>query len=428
MAAPQGKTFDLDTLDYIDTPKKEEPTPAVVEKKEEPVVEDEPEKPAAAVEITDPPLEEEEEEEEELTEEEKLAAEKKVEEEEPVVEEIAADEFIAQKYSESYGLNSEEELDDVLETYAGLEEKMVALEKENAELKAGSDKPKFTSPQEEKAFEFLKNYDITRMGEGMQTLARVVTMDVNTAEPRILLEEKFVIEHPELTREESLKKFNRDHNRKYAIKRDDFEDDAAYQEEVDALKIDEKLEVAKAKEFLVGKQKDLKSKPKESEVEKNEVPPVVTTSIAKNVAVLDDFMPKFTGIVYSPNEEDDQFDFSINFSKEQLKSIHEATKGWISNPKSYDAKGNIQDETGFDPDAKIKQVAYLMFGDDIAEKIYKHAMNQADIKRAEQIAKVKPTREAKTAVSKVTGVSEEKQQEMIIRQKQAERAKKKQMY
>lgn len=430
MAVPAGKTFNLDTLEYEDKKPEEQQPPAAEVKTEEktdpPAKEDEKEPPAVEAkkedEVQDPPLLEEEEEEEEQ--EEDPAAKPKGEE----LESIGIDDFIAEKYA-AQGIKTEEELDGVLDSYGKLQTDFDVLKKENETLKATPGKPVFDSEQQEKIYNFVKDYDLDRVGEGIQTAGRLIGLNIDTAEPRILLEEKFALEHPELTREESLRMFNRDWNKTYNIKLENFDgDDEAFKEEQELLKIQQKTQVAKAKEFLSAKQKEVKAKPKEATgAPKVSDSPVVKTSVTKNVQALEEFIPKFNSIVYSPSDND-QDDFTVNFSKDQLKEMHGAMKDWVSNPGSYDAKGNLIGESAFDPDLQIRKLAYLMYGDEIAAKIYAHAMSQADIKRADQIAKVKPNREAKTAVSKVTGVSEEKQQEMLIRRKQAERNGKGQVY
>jgi hypothetical protein len=424
MALPEGKQLDLDTMEIVDVkpePKDEpkdqptdadEPEPNEDDEPEEPK-DDEPEEPK-----DDEPEEPKDDEPEEL---------KDDEPEEPKddeVEQVGVDDFIKEKYAESLGVNSEEELDAKIESFVKLNSDFEALKAEHETLKASADKPKFATPQEEKAFEFLKEYDITNIGEGAETLAKIVTMDIEKANPRILLEEKFIIEHPELTREESLRKFNRDYNKKYVVKEDDFETKEAYEEELADRKIDEKVAVSKAREFLSKKQQELKGKAKEVKPEPTENP-VIQQSINQHVSKVDAYLNKFESVTYAPTE-DKKDNFTIKFSKDQLKAIRDGVKGWVSNPKSYDDKGKIIGD--FNEEKNTIAVAYLLFGEDMMAKMYAHAMSQADIKRADQIAQKKPTRDAKTAIDGVAGMSEEKQQEMMIRKKKAERAKQTRVY
>lgn len=413
MAIPQGKVFDPESMTLIDAPavKEQAADKTVAKTEDEPIEEEAPDPDKEDEKKEDAPADKEVETPEVEKEEEKK--------EEPELVNQAVDDFIKEKYSEKLGVETEVALDEKLEEFIQLSTEHEALKAELAELKASEGKPKFSSKQEEKAFEFLKEFDVTRMGEGAQTLARIVTMDIETAEPRIALEEEFILKHPELTREESLRKFSRDYAKKYTVKKEDFDSEEAYNEELQDLKIEEKSAVAKAKDFLAKKQKEFKAAPKEESVEAK-TSPVVQTNIQKNVAALDGYIKDFNSITYAPTK-DEKDNFTIKFTKEQLKTIHEAAKGWVSNPNSYNAKGEI--EGGFDPDQNIIKVAYLLYGEDIGAKIYAHAISQADIKRAEQIATKKPDREAKTAVDKITGGSEENQWPDMIRRKKNQRSK-----
>ena len=411
MALQEGKVFDLDKMEIVDAPVKEEKastTEVETEEKEDPDPAETEEE-----EKVDPAAEEEEEKEEKEPAEEEKEEEKKDKVEEPQ----AVDDYIKEKYSEM-GIESEADLDEQLAAYTELQTKYKSLEEEISALKESEGKPKFSSTQEEKAFEFLKEFDITRMGEGMQTLARVVTMDLDSADPRIILEEKFILDHPELTREESLRKFSRDYKKKYTAEKESFDTEEAYNEEMQDLKIEEKSAVAKAKEYLAKKQKEFKSAPKEAaaDIKSN---PVVQTNIQKNVSALDGYIKTFDSITYAPTN-DEKDNFPVKFNKGQLKAIHNAAKEWVSNPMSYDADGTVTG--GFDPDQSIVKIAYLLYGEDILAKMYAHVTSQADIKRAEKIATIKPNRVAKTVVEKVSGVSEEKQWDMMVRKKKAERS------
>lgn len=413
MAIPQGKVFDPETMALIDAPPAKEKTAdtTAVKTEDEPIEEEAPD--------PDAKPKEEEPKEEEPKEEEPKEEEPGEKEKEPEVVNQGVDDFIKEKYSEKLGVETEDALDEKLEELIQLSTEHEALKAELAELKASEGKPKFSSKQEEKAYEFLKEFDVTRMSEGMQTLARIVTMDLEHAEPRIMLEEKFIIEHPELTREESLRKFSKDYAKKFTVKKEDFESEEAYKEELEDVKIEEKSAVAKAKDFLAKKQKEFKAAPKEESVEAK-TSPVVQTSIQKNVAALDGYIKDFNSITYAPTK-DEKDNFTIKFTKEQLKTIHEATKGWVRDSNAYDDKGEIKG--GFDPEKNVIKVTYLLYGEDILAKMYAHVMSQADIKRAEQIATKKPDREAKTAIDKVAGGSEEKQWDDMIRRKKTQRSK-----
>lgn len=417
-----AETMEVETRPVTEEKKEEATTD---EKKEEESEEKEPEKVEAKKEEADQKESEEEESEEESEEEtEKKSEEEESESEEEEKEEevkaeddaVTVDDFLAEKYAKQFDIKNEEDLDAVLGTIEEITQENETLKSEVAELKKGSDKPKFSSEQEEKAFEFLKTFDVSRLSEGMQTFAKVITMDVKTAEPRILLEEKFILENPELTRDEALKVFNRDFNKKYTVKKEDFDDDASFKEEEDFRKIELKKDVAKAKEYLEKKQTELKAKPKEVENTEAKENVVVQKSIKANVSELDGFMTEFNEIIFSPSDKEED-DFRYKLNKDQLKLVHESCKGWIGNPNSYDSKGNLIGNEEFDVEEKIKQTAYILFGEDMIEKALKHGLSIGEIKQADKIATKKPTRVSKGGNGELKGLSEEQQWEEILKKK-----------
>jgi hypothetical protein len=396
-----------------------EKKPVVEEKKVEPQAteekEEEEEKPEPAAAKKEEQEEEVEEKETEVEEESDKEEEKEEEKKEEEVEEpVSVDDFLAQKYAETFQINNEEDLDAVLGTIEEIQKENDTLKAELEEAKKGSDKPKFSSEQEEKAFNFIKLFPVDKMDEGMQTFAKVITMDIAKAEPRILLEEKFILENPELTRDEALRKFNRDYNKKYVINPNDYEDENVRKEEEEDRKIDLKVDVAKAKEFLQKKQAELKSKPKEADNTEVKDNVVVQKSIKANVSELDEYMKDFESVIFSLDDKQSE-DFVYKLNKEQKKKAHEAYKAWIGNPNSYDAKGNLVGAE--EVDKKILDVTYMLFGADMIEKALKHGLSKGEIKRAEQIASKKPDRIAKGGSGNLKDMSEEQQWEEIAKKK-----------
>lgn len=422
----EGEAIDFDSGEVVKIdPPAEQKTDTTTDKAEdgkvektEPVAEKKEEEPKKEP-VAETKKEEEEDEESEKSEEEEEKEEEepkkesaKKEEEEEEEEVVGIDSYLAEKYSDR-DIKSEEDLDAVLGTIEEITEENTSLRAKLAEAEKG--KPKFDSEAEEKAFNFVKNFGVDRLGEGMQTYANLITMDVEKAEPKILLEEQFILENPDLTREEALRKFNRDYQKRYTVNKDDFDDENAFKEAQEDKRIDLKADAAKAKKFIQQKQAEYKPKAKETENKKVETPEVIQKSIKAYDSELEEFVKEFDSLIFSPtdNEKDD---FVFKLTKPQIKEVKEAYQGWIRNPNSYDAKGNL---IGFtDIDNKIHQISYMLFGPDLIEKALKHGLSKGEIKRAEEIAKHKPNRTSKVA-STAPDVSEEQQWEDLAKQKKA---------
>jgi hypothetical protein len=419
MGMPEGKMLNEDMTELIDIP-----TPEAEAKKEEPAKEEKTPEPEAAKKEEEekpkegePEKEEEEEEEEEEPAKEGEAEPEKEKEEEEEVEELDA--HLAEKYKD-YGIESEKDLDDVLANISQIEDELSSTKAELETLKKDGGKLKFDSENEEKAYNFIKRLGVDQFGEGMKTFSTLVTLDLEKADPKILLEEQFIHEHPELTRDESLRKFNKDYNKKYTAKLEDFDDEAAYKEALEDLKIDLKADAAKAKRYLAQQQKEFVPKPKEADTKKAEVEGTIQKNIKAYDSELSDFIEEFNTITYSfSDNEKDSFHYKL--TKEQVNKVHTVIKGWVGNPQYYDAKGNLDGWNG--ADNKVIEISRLLFGDDMLAKAYKQGLSAGEIKRAEQIASKKPDRVAKVA-STADPLDEDAQWDRILKEKQQERARK----
>src|SRR5688572_30805260 len=146
------KVFDLEKMEHIEVPVK----PAAEEKKEE-AKEKEEEVEETEEEVNEEETEEGEEKKEDEPEEEKESSEEKPtdkkKEEEPAEQPVAIDDHLKEKYQD-YGISSEKDLDDVLESMDVLVKRNETLEKELEEAK--SDKPKFASKAQEELYNFVK--------------------------------------------------------------------------------------------------------------------------------------------------------------------------------------------------------------------------------------------------------------------------------
>jgi len=362
--------YDINLGKYVDMPgeKKEEKAPESEEETEE------------EEETTDEVKDEKKEEEKEEEAEKEESEEEKEEQAEEEFDSVTPDDFIKNVFGEKYEVQSQEELEELIENAAGVMENYEALQKQVAELK--DQKPKFGSQEEEKAFEFIKKFGVPRQGEAFQTYAKLIAMDVDNADPRMLLEERFVHENPELTREEAQRKFARDFNRKYTLSRESFDGtDAEYKEEVEMLEIDKKSEVNKAKKFLKEQQEKFKPTAKE---EGPKVPEVVQKSIEKNVSSYESFTKDNQELVFEESGEK----VSFKLDKDKSSTISKAMMAWVKNPANYDEKGNLVGVKNMQD--MQRQVAGAVFLNDIIKAAVSQVKNSVSGKRIDEVAEKKP--------------------------------------
>jgi hypothetical protein len=411
-AAETEKKFDLDKMEFVEIPK----AATSEEKKEEVKKGTEPEEEVEEKKESEEEGEEESEEEGKESEEEKIAAKKEESEEED--KSVVLDDFLKEKYAKQYEISSEEDLDKMLESVDVIIKRNEELEQELITAKAGSDNPKFASEAQSKLWDFVKDIDPARIGDRMQVYSRLMGMDVEKENPRLLLEEQFILEHPELPRDRALKKFNYEYNQQYGeLNRENFDNDEAFKDAKELREINQEDAVHKARKVIKTEQAKLKTETTTQTENKVKENPAVVQSIKQINTELGEFTKGFNELIFSHTDKEED-DFHFKFSQEQVKTIHNAVQTWVNNPSSYDAKGNLVG--GWKIDEQIKQTAYLLYGDEIIDQIVQHALSLKDITRAEEIATKKPDRKAKTAGDDVrTSMSEEKQWDMALKKKKA---------
>lgn len=408
------KRFDLEKMEYVEVPVKseEKPTEETTEEKKTEEVET----------STDDPEKKGEESTEEKKEEEKKEEtpdpEKK---EEPKDDDpIEADAYIKEQYGQ-FGVNTEAELVQTLEDMQAvmaenddLKKKLAA--KENAE-------PVFKSENHKKLAKFLGDLpDISLADDRTLTFIRLHKIDTEKDDAKTILQEAFVLDNPDLSREDAIAKHNRDYNRLYTLKREAFDGtDEEFKEEERMRKIDEKAAVSKAKKAIAAKQAEFKiEEPAKDKTPKEN--PEVKASIEKISSSFDTAMKNFKGLVFEPeNKKEDPI--HVVLSKEQHAEVVKIVKDWVSNPLSYTAEGKLLSRTT-DPNGIYKMAAYGRFGDEISKKLIAQAKTNKTILDASEIAKKETDRKAKSAGDNpISQMSEEKQQERLIAQKKAQRAK-----
>lgn len=375
--APEGKVYDTDKKEWIDAPveeiKKEE---APEEKKEEPPA------PEKKDEKTPTPEEAAA----------KVAAEAKKEEEKttnPKKDELPA------WLKEKYGIENQEELDEVLGSNKKLADE---LEKERG-------KKVFTSEKEEKLHKFLLGWDLDKIGEGMETAAVLTRIDIPNIDGKRALEEQFILDNTELTRDEAKQLFAREFRKKYEIKKADFDTDEEYEEEKKLTEIQQKKDVSKARKFLEEKQKELKAKPEEKKPEKKEDIPVESIKSYENQ--IKSFFKKdgkdWDGFHYGGKDGDDSY--AIVLDADKRKQVQDAMTAYVQRPDVYDKNGKIDN---FDAEELALKFTQLLFGKWMDQEHHKQIKILAQATKAEQLAGKKPDKVSKS-MGKASGQSYDEQ-------------------
>ena len=388
------------------------------EKKEEEEEEDEE---LSDAEIKSKLAELEEKEDDDLTDEEKAFLKEHGEEDEDEDEDetVSADKFIEDEFGEKFGVKGLKDLNDILDTAIHTTKERDKLKAELEEAKKAE--PKYASEGQKQVAKWLDKigYDPSKYSEGLQTNAQIMAMDLDDKDlsPKIVLEAKFIMDHPELTRQEAQKKFEKSvWTKKYTLNRDDFESDEEFAEAKEDLRIDQKSDVAKATKSLKKVQEEFKVKPVEEKGDKApEVDPVVVKSIEKSTAALDEHLSENDQIIFQPTD-DEEDDFPYQFTEDQLSHIRAVCGTFIKDPKSYDEKGKLA--FGSDMGALSRRVAYFLYGDDIFDKLYAHSTTVVSGKTLEEVGKTKPSRKSRgSAGASDVDLSEEKQIEIMLKKK-----------
>lgn len=359
-AATEGKVYDLTKGEWI--------TPEV--KKEE--VKEEKKEEAPKEEKKEEPPKTEEKKEETKTE-----------------EEVTPD--FTSHLKEKYGIESEDELKKILDTNVKLTEEL------EAEKKAVKE-PKYKSDKHKKLMEWMdgSGYDVDKIGEGLETAATLINLDVAKMDGRRALEEAFILDNTDITREEAKKLFAKEF-KQYTIKKEDFEDDKEFAEAQELADIQRKKDEAKARKTLSSEQEKLKfvEKPKEEKKEeKFEVPKETIDGYTSQIdKIFDDGKGnKFDRFIFE-DEKDPTIKFSIVIPPEKLKDIQATARAYVQRVDNYDANKKI---TNFDPVKTLKQITDALYGDWKDEEMFKQVVTLAKTLRAEQLAGVKPDKESKS--------------------------------
>lgn len=387
MAQPEeGKAYDIATQKWVDAPTTTEteaeaaatatPEPDPKKTEEEPLVEKTPEP-----EVKTP----------------EAAAAKVAEETAPVKKEEAAttdpkkDEIPAW-IKEKYGIETQEDLDEVLDSNKKLADE---LEKER-------NKKVFASEKEEKLHKFLQDWDLDKIDQGMESAAVLTKLDIQGIDGKKALEEQFILENTELTRDEAKQLFAREYRTKYEAKKSDFDSDEEFEEEKKLREIQMKKDVSRAKKFLEQKQQQLKVKPEEKKPEKA-TPTVPEEGLKTYQKELKTFFKDFTKFVYK--DENGEPLYTIPLDEAKRAKVQEAMAAYVQRPDVYDKNGKIPN---FDALELSQTFAEILFGKWMNEERNRQIKVLAQATKAEQLAGKKPDKVSK-AMGKAAGTSIEEQ-------------------
>lgn len=406
------KIYDMDTDKMVDNPAYKKPEYPTEEHEEEEQQPDPKKKPEAKAEKEKEEEESEEEQEESEAEEEQEEEEEEEEEPDPKKkpakkeEEYTPDAYVEATFGEKFGIKTEADLIKIIENGVDANTEVKSLK----EKIASAGEPKFTDPQKQAAFELVSKFNPKMQGEALQTFAKLITMNVDDADPMMVLQEKFVHENPHYTRADAERMFKRHHDKMYNLKREDFDTDEAFEEEKADLETMKRGDIAKGRTFL----KDLQQKHKPAEAEGPKINEAVTKAVEKNAREYSASVEKLNEFSYNQ----DGFDFKYKLDAEKKKAVLDGITSWVKNPSSYDEKGTLIGAGS--PEEMINTFIGGMFMTDILKSVVSQIKNQADGKRIEDLGGKKPIkRKAPASGSGTESDDLDAQARVLIRKKQA---------
>lgn len=336
---------------------------------------------------------------------------------------VTPDKFIEAEFGK-YDVKNVKDLTEFMET-------AVEVIKERDDLKvkleaAEKKEPAYKSDSQKKVAQFLEKtgYDPDKFPEGLMTYAQLMAMDLEdkALSPKLVLEAEYVLDHPELTRDEARRKFEKTYAKKYTLNKDDFEGEEALKEAEEDLRIEQKTAVAKAIKGLRKAQDEFKAQPskddKKDETKTPEVDPVIQKSIEQSTSDLEKFLKENDQLIFSPTD-DEEDDFPYQFKEDQLKGIRAVAESILKNPASYDKKGKLL--LGAGTEDLIKRAADFLYGDDMRDKLYAHAQTVTAAKRIEELSEKTPNRKPRGGAPAEIDLSEEKQIEILTEKKKGKK-------
>lgn len=280
-------------------------------------------------------------------------------------------EYIKSKFG-TYGVDTEEELEGVLKSTLELSTKYDELQKKAAE-------PIFRTDQEKRVAEFLKDYDPSKFGEGLTTAAAIMGMDPDAVSGKVAMQEKFILEHPHLTRDEAKDWFD-DEYAKYHVDKEKFDDDAAYEKQKRIMDIKLKDEETRSRSFLKEQKQKLKSTDKpETTTTKFELDKPTVEGYTREI---EKFLPTFDKIEVK-DEDGKAVVFNVVLDKEKQKDIKTFMMRHIQNQQAY---GDDKKIANFAAPQLAKTALRLLHGDWLEAQMVKQIKTLAAVMKAEDIS------------------------------------------
>lgn len=300
--------------------------------------------------------------------------------------------YIKEKFGEKFGIENESDLEELLEA----QEKLVQIAESSKQRVAELEKaePQYRSEQEKKIAEFLKPFDPSKFGEGLNTVASIMAMDPMSVSGRAAMEEAYIIAHPELTREEAKEIFAADEWSKFQVDKDAFDTDEEFQKAKRITDIRLKSAEDQARKTLVQKKEQLKAAPPKADTTQTQVqqpaeaPKEAVATYQKEIDKY--FVPDKNKVFDRINYySDDQKTLlaAVVLDKEKLDSVKKFVSDYVKQPGVYDKTGKIPN---FDPQELTKTAIRILHGDWYEEQLFKQIKVIASRLTAEQIAGTTP--------------------------------------
>jgi hypothetical protein len=323
------------------------------------------------------------------------------------------DEPIGSWFDEKYGIKTKKELYSTLETIDSVAQLNKKLE---ADLEAEKKKKvelEFESEDQRSAYEFTKSIPKDMQPEAVVTLGELRKIDVDAAAPKDLLRMKYLIEHPDLSRDKALYAFDRYYEKYLTVNLEKYDTDKERDDAKKDVEIDIEIKTAAAKK-IIREQKE-KYKPRENKTEPEKLNPEIERAVAQNAKSMDDFFSKNDKIAI-PIEGTDQA-ITLALTDDMKKELRSAS-AWVGNPKMYKADGKLEGFGG--PQELTKQLVGFLFLPQLTKQIHAQATMIADKKRIEDLGNTNPDRSGKGDVdtSNLKGMSMDEQNERLIQEKE----------
>lgn len=283
-------------------------------------------------------------------------------------------EYIKGKFSERFGIESEEDLEEILTAQDKLVDQFEELKKKASE-------PVYRTDQEKRVAEFLKDYDPSKFGEGLTTAAAIMGMDPENVNGKVAMQEKFILEHPHLTRDEAKDWFEDDY-KKYVVDKEKFDDDASFEKQKRIADIRLKDEETRARNFLKDQKQKLKSVEKPVETKTDTKFELDKPTVDNYTNEVEKFTSTFDKIQFKSEDQKDVL-FNIVLDKDKQKDIKNFMMRHVNNPNAY---GDDKKIANFTAPTLAKQALRILHGDWLEAQMMKEIKTLARTLKAEQIA------------------------------------------